>query len=478
MNIRLTLLLLFFSFKAFTQDLFQDISFSEALQQAKQHSKLIFIQFESPTCKPCNELANQTFTEKKLVEKMQQTFILLKIPANHPDRKRIAKEYNIVNGFGSFIIDQNGTLLKRLNYSTSNAKEYENWLDAALIEAGENLNISAMDQMYQDGNKHPAFLERYLIKKKELDQPYDTLLEDYAQSLPADSLQSTRTLQFILQMEPSVNSLAYQTLTRNKPLFLKTWYEMKPPLRNTIKRNMIMKSMKVATRKKDIIDAKRIVSFIMDTEDRDLPHLETLRSCDQVMMHYYGYTGNFEQFAASAVTYYDTYYLNRNIDTLKKAYSIFRSRRFARTPPPHNSSAPRKTTTNNIKTPIKRDTISIKTYSVSLNSFSALDLGYVDDLNHAAITFYRLPKNSEMLHKAISWAQLSLSIHETATAYCAYARLLYKLDQKEKAIEMQTKAINLLEKSGSAYEHYGNLLEKMKQGVPDLDRSIPVIKQQ
>lgn len=475
MNIRLTLLLVFFSFKAFTQNFFQDIPFADALQQSKQTGKLVFIQFESPNCTGCNQLADKTFESKDLSARMKQTFITLKITRNHSDRKQIAKDYNIVNGFGTFIVDHNGTLIKRMNYSSSSAIFYDRWIDAALIEAGENLKINEMDRMHKDGNNDPAFMELYIKKKKELDLPYDALLEEYARSLPADSLQSTRILQFILRMEPSVLSLAYHTATQNKPLFLKTWYELKPPLRNTIKSNMIMKSMAKAAPYKDVALAKRIVSFVMDTEDKDLPHQETLRYCDQLIMNYYKNSGNFDKYVKNAITYYDTYYLNRNLDELKKADSLFLSLRFARNPLTQNSATQPKATTTTGKTTIRRDTI--RTQSIALNSFGGLNFGYVDDLNHGAIIFYRLPKTSQLLHKAIAWAQLSLSIRETATAYYAYARLLYKLDQKEKAIEMQTKAVALLSTKGATSEHYEKLLEKMKQGVDDLDRSMYVNKQ-
>ena len=100
---------------------FSSLSFSEALQKAKDDSKLILLQFESADCKQCNDVANKGFENKEVGEKMNAAFFCLKIGKQHPDRLRIAQAYNINagKGFGTFFLDYSGNIIHKFLKTTS-----------------------------------------------------------------------------------------------------------------------------------------------------------------------------------------------------------------------------------------------------------------------------------------------------------------------------------------------------------------------
>ena len=55
---------------SFPQLNYQNISFEEAILKSKQTGQFIFIQVESPTCIKCNEVAEKSFQDKELSEKI------------------------------------------------------------------------------------------------------------------------------------------------------------------------------------------------------------------------------------------------------------------------------------------------------------------------------------------------------------------------------------------------------------------------
>ena len=100
---------------------FTSIPIDEALQKAQSEGKIIFLQFEAADCNQCNDVADKGLSDKHVAEKINQTFLCLKIDAQHPDRNKIATTYNINadRGFGTLFIDNNGTVVHKFLKTTS-----------------------------------------------------------------------------------------------------------------------------------------------------------------------------------------------------------------------------------------------------------------------------------------------------------------------------------------------------------------------
>src|SRR6476469_8152473 len=84
---------------AFSQTIFQNISFEEAVNKARQEGKLIFLQFESADCRQCNEVANKGLDNAPLRDKLSASFVCVRISPTHPDRDQVGNLYNISKGF-------------------------------------------------------------------------------------------------------------------------------------------------------------------------------------------------------------------------------------------------------------------------------------------------------------------------------------------------------------------------------------------
>lgn len=207
-NLFATVFLLSISLAAHCQVNFENISFQEALQKLKATGKIIFLQFESADCSQCNEVAHKAFENKKLSNLLEQVFICINITAGNSDRKKLTELYNLKSGFGSLFINADGTLIHIYPGSTTYVKTYEEHVDKVLTKASEGLRLSDMEKEYKSGNKRPGLMELLLQTRNTLNLETDILLYEYVSQLPADSLNSERTLTFIAQMAPVLESRA------------------------------------------------------------------------------------------------------------------------------------------------------------------------------------------------------------------------------------------------------------------------------
>ena len=106
--------LLLFAASAFSQLNFENLSYNAALQKAKQTGQIIFLQFESESCDQCNQVADKAFEDKKLSERLEQSFLCLKIAPDNPDRQLVSTKYNKkAESFGSLFINSDGSLVHK-----------------------------------------------------------------------------------------------------------------------------------------------------------------------------------------------------------------------------------------------------------------------------------------------------------------------------------------------------------------------------
>src|SRR5690348_17128304 len=99
MRIFLMVSVLLWSMACAGQQLFQPLSFEEALKKAGQEGKMVLVQYESDDCQQCNEVAMKGMESPAAKEKLSQTFVCILVTAHHPDRQTISHLYHIVNGF-------------------------------------------------------------------------------------------------------------------------------------------------------------------------------------------------------------------------------------------------------------------------------------------------------------------------------------------------------------------------------------------
>jgi thioredoxin-related protein len=120
MNTRLLLLTLLLPAFASAQFLAPDTPLQQAFIEATQKDKLIFLMIESAECQQCNDVADKALQNDSLKKDIKKNFIALRISPLHPDLNYIQEKYNYQAGNVVLFLDKWGTLVHRMNLSTTN----------------------------------------------------------------------------------------------------------------------------------------------------------------------------------------------------------------------------------------------------------------------------------------------------------------------------------------------------------------------
>jgi hypothetical protein len=440
----LLLSLLFFKLSS-EQVNFSEIPFTDALQKAHSEGKIIFLQFEAADCYQCNDVANKGFENKEVADKINTTFFCLKINAQHPDRNKIATAYNINadKGFGTLFIDNNGTVVHKFLKTTSFSKEYSDQVDIALMKAGENLKINELEKEYKNGNRTFGFLQSLLEKRRSLNFPTDSLLDEYIEALPDDSLKSVYTLGFIAQMTPLLDSKADIALRKDAIAFDKAWYTIPLQMRIRINNAIIYNSMSKAIKERNEKYAIRTAAFAQGTNGSN--YLAGVKAYDKNLLRFYDETGDTTAYFRKSIAYLERYLLTVNPDSIKRIDSI---------------------RANQILMSGKKDTLREGNVIKITNGipYAPIAQNFARELNDGAYEFFKRTDNPYLLSIATDWAKKALQFYKSPQVLDTYAKLLYKQNQKEQAIEMMNEAIDLQQKHGLSTKQFDTSLEKMKTG--------------
>ena len=82
---------------------FEKGTFSEILAKAKAQKKLVFMDVYASWCGPCKRMASEVFTQKKVGDYFNATFINAKFDAEVGEGRTIAARYG-VNAYPTFLL--------------------------------------------------------------------------------------------------------------------------------------------------------------------------------------------------------------------------------------------------------------------------------------------------------------------------------------------------------------------------------------
>lgn len=214
------------------------------------------------------------------------------------------------------------------------------------------------------------------------------------------------------------------------------------PERIQITNSIIYKSLNKAIAEKKETMARLAATFAGGTHStREAGR----KSYSANMLRFYEQTGDTANYLTNALTYYNTYLMTVNIDSVKRTDSINRSKAFAAAP---------------TQTQIVEGT---KTRETKMVRYAPSTQAYTNELNHGARSFYKMTNQPQLLAIATEWIKRGLDFYESPEALDTYARLLYKTGSQTMAIDALSKAVELEKQRGSPAKDYEVLLDKMKR---------------
>ena len=169
---------------------FRNISFAEAIQQAKAENKLVFIDFYTDWCGPCKKMAREVFPQKAVGDYFNANFVCIKLNAEK-EGKAEATRFK-VNAYPTFLVldtDENVKL------DIKGAYPADAFVTKIKNELNPEMSPERLKQRYESGERNPELVNAYAMslmeEKKEKEgmqvvNDYFNSLTD-AQKLSADN---------------------------------------------------------------------------------------------------------------------------------------------------------------------------------------------------------------------------------------------------------------------------------------------------
>lgn len=444
MNKLLLLIISLFSvLNCCAQSPFQNISFEKALKKAAKENKLIFLQFQSDDCIQCNEVADKAFADVTLSSKVSEEYIPIKIAVNDKLYNDISNRYDIK--YGSLFIDEKGELVHAVKMTTTNTRHYFEQMKIADEKRKIKQSLAGYEKKYFDAPvKNIRDLETLIAAKNSLNESTDLLLTEYINVIPQDSLKTVRTIKFIANQSPLVNSKAFTAMRNDGNLFSRAWYELDLQKRIDLNNNTINKSMKKAISERDENYAINVSQFAAGTTDK--------QKADET------FNSNLSFFYKQIK---DTIkYLKTSFDYYEKVYASATNENLARLESQAKEIAFKNPRVENVK-PIDG---AVRTRYVT--SFVNPSSTISNTLNSGAWDFYTYDRNNKYILHSLDWAKRSIEIFENPYNLDTYARLLCKAGKINDAIQTEERAIALSKKNGLERKEWHVILEKMKASQP------------
>ena len=93
---------------------FQEITFSQALTQAKKDHKYIFMNVYAVWCAPCTNLKKTTFQSNKIGSAFNKSFINISVDAEKGEGIDLSRKYEVTAHPLMLVINSEGKVVKRI----------------------------------------------------------------------------------------------------------------------------------------------------------------------------------------------------------------------------------------------------------------------------------------------------------------------------------------------------------------------------
>ena len=407
-------------------------------EKAKKEKKLVFIQLESTECNQCNDVAMTGLGSKQLKEKYDAHFFSAKIKATDNLRADFIKKYKLRESMGSFYFDANQNLLLKNGMTTSLATTYLEWADKALENVSKFSEFQDLENIYKNGDRTSAFLEKYIEALQDLDKNADAVVDTYVGQLTIDSLRTNRIIKFVMEQGLPLNASARKAIysLNTARLTDSLWYLMPLQKRISINNKTISKTFSEAVKTKNCPLIYELNTFTRNIYSPDYQKGKYVS--DVQLINFFKAIRDTNNYFRTANRFANDIILIK-LDSLKAWDVRERERVFA-----------------------SRD---------AEKRFTVPSGNYATELNNLSWTYYQIANDTNYLIKALRWTEHAILINkevisspsgQNAGFLDTYAHLLYKLKRYDEAIDWQTKAIETQKAANIKSTAFEEEREKMK----------------
>jgi len=219
-------LVLLFAFTTIAQDKkeqekmqfrFQTTAWKKIQQSAKAENKIIFIQFMTENCPPCDKFKKEIWTDQSLAEVYAHNFLLFLPKEGQKDTKTLIKKYHINSFPTSIFVDGKGNLIHKIQGFIS--KKEMHLLVNDVVNNVNTLSYYAKMHKEQGESMEPQQLLNYAIALMNAGEDYEPIAQQYFKTQPQDELYTAQNLKAIMLFTEDMYSPEFNYLVRHKEEF-------------------------------------------------------------------------------------------------------------------------------------------------------------------------------------------------------------------------------------------------------------------
>lgn len=267
---------------------FEKASWADALAKAKTQNKIIFLDAYTTWCGPCKMMDKNTFTDPKVGQLYNATFVNMQVDMEKGEGTDIARRYG-VNAYPTLLfINAEGQVVHRaLGY-----RDAEQFLALGVEAADPAKNMAGLERRYAEGDRSPELM-RALIEAKATsrDPKAPEMVNEYLAGQKDLNTPENRQVIFDYVNDPA--SPYFAVFMEHQPDYVKQFGKEEVASK---------KQMAVAqiARTPTPLTPDEAMPQLQKAFGKDAAHYKHLYE-----MMYYQRLGNRDAFASSAVAYFD-----------------------------------------------------------------------------------------------------------------------------------------------------------------------------
>ena len=182
----------------------------DALVKAKAEDKIIFVDCFTTWCGPCKAMAKNTFTDPKVGEFFNNTFINMKLDMEGKEGKAFGSKFPVSAYPTLYFIDGDGKVVKKVV-----GGQKPDGLIAIGKDASKGLDkSSAYEEEYLKGNRDYDFMMKFIKAMNNVGKPSLKIANDYLNSSPA--ITQEQRLKFLFEAATEADSRIFEFMIQNK----------------------------------------------------------------------------------------------------------------------------------------------------------------------------------------------------------------------------------------------------------------------
>ena len=197
---------------------FVESNFKEALAQAEQEKKLLFMDCYTSWCGPCRLLANRVFINDSIGQFFNKHFVSLKVDMEKGEGPALARQYG-VKAYPTLLFIDPST--QEIVSQVVGFRTVKALLEDAEKAANPNRNLQGLAAQFNENPTNPAIASAYLegLWAASLTQERDETLKNYLSRLTPEEICTTDNWKILSAHTENPYSYAFDCLHKNREGF-------------------------------------------------------------------------------------------------------------------------------------------------------------------------------------------------------------------------------------------------------------------